>query len=77
MIRNLIMFDEIEDIEKLTGLTHEKLWEVGFDLDDWDCGFMSDAPIDDGWLLNEMEGYCVGSNHVEYDGKHWYTVHHA
>ena len=40
---NIIMFDDTEDILKLTGLkTHSELWDAGFNLDDWDAGFCSD-----------------------------------
>ena len=37
-----------------------------------------DAKYDDvHWLFNRMDSYCVGFNHVEYKGKHYYTVHHS
>lgn len=71
----------------------EALWDAGFDLDDWDVCFVSDVPLtltmcdNDGawedpnddawWLVSRMETYCVGYDHVEYDGKHYYIVHHA
>lgn len=29
------------------------------------------------WLVNQMDGYCCGYNEVEYNGKWYYTVHHA
>ena len=29
------------------------------------------------WLVRQMENYCVGYNEVEYNGKWYYTVHHA
>ena len=69
------------------------LWEAGFNLDDWDVCFESDTRLvkeytdDDGtyyepiaeawWLVNRMDSYCVGYNEVEYNGKWYYTVHHA
>lgn len=35
-------------------------------------------PKDDAyWLVRQMENYCVGYNEVEYNGKWYYTVHHA
>lgn len=91
---NLVMFDTEKDLMKLTGLSHDGLWDAGFDLDDWDVGFMSEKPLtrqckdSDGemyytavsgadWLVMRMESYCVGYNHVEYKGRHYYTVHHA
>ena len=69
------------------------LWEVGFDLDGWDVCFESDTrlvkeytdgdetycePIAEAWwLVNRMDGYCCGYDEVEYNGKWYYTVHHA
>ena len=37
-----------------------------------------DEPVDEAWwLVNQMDGYCCGYNEVEYNGKWYYTVHHA
>jgi len=91
--------DNIEDIRQWTGLPSdnydEALWNVGFDLDDWDICIESDTrlvrevnaetgerlllePIDEAWwLVNQMDNYCCGYNEVEYNGKWYYTVHHA
>ena len=113
---NIIMFDTEEDLLKLTGIDDErKLWDLGFNLDDWDAGFCCDKPLDHvydtadseeieeeyeydsdsyahdavfedehrvpndnaWWLVRRMEDYCVGYHHVEYNGKHYYTVHHS
>ena len=107
---NLIMTGKEEDLEKLTGLDREGLWNAGFNLDDWDVCFISDIPLhsealreqvrsdwtgedweeetydlecdyeyydDVHWLFWQMDSYCVGFNHVEYNGKHYYTVHHS
>lgn len=93
----LRMTDNREDIRKWTGLSGENhdeaLWEVGFDLDDWDVCFESDTrlfeehgdgegkwlePTDEAWwLANQMNNYCCGVNEVEYNGKWYYTVHHS
>ena len=36
------------------------------------------VPTDDAhWLIEQMENYCVGYRHIEYDGKHYYLVYHA
>lgn len=69
------------------------LWDAGFDLDDWDICIESDTrlireveedgerwvvPVDEAWwLVTQMEAYCCGYNEVEYNGKWYYTVHHA
>lgn len=42
---NLIMFSSERELSKLTGLDHDGLWKAGFDLDDWDVGFMSEEPL--------------------------------
>lgn len=87
---NLRITDNREDIRKWTGLPSdnydEALWEAGFDLDDWDMCIESDVRLVDDygnsqteawWLVNQMDGYCCGYNEVEYNGKWYYTVHHA
>ena len=71
----------------------EALWDAGFNLDDWDVCFVSDIPltrevkegedcweipIDEAWwLLMRMQNYCVGYEHVEYGGKHYYIAYHS
>ena len=82
--------DNREDIRQWTGLPSdnydEALWDAGFDLDDWDICIESDVRLVDDWgnsqtdawwLVNQMDGYCCGYNEVEYNGKWYYTVHHA
>lgn len=52
----------------------ERLLEIveGDDGDKWE------EPVSEAWwLVMQMEGYCVGYNEVEYNGKWYYTVHHA
>ena len=87
---NLRITDNREDIRKWTGLQSdnydEALWDAGFDLDDWDMCIESDVRLVDDygnsqtdawWLVNQMDAYCCGYNEVEYNGKWYYTVHHA
>lgn len=106
---NLIMTGNEKDLEELTGLDRNGLWDAGFNLDDWDVCFVLDEPLhsranvyhhenrygeaweeksyeldfddpkydDAHWLYWRMDNYCVGFNHVEYNGKHYYTVHHS
>lgn len=83
--------DNIEDIRQWTGLPSdnfdEALWNVGFDLDDWDMCIESDVRLVDDygdtymteawWLASQIANYCCGCNEVEYNGKWYYTVHHA
>ena len=87
---NLRITDNREDIRRWTGLPSDNydkaLWDVGFNLDDWDMCIESDVRLVDDygnsqtdawWLVNQMENYCCGYNEVEYNGKWYYTVHHA
>ena len=85
---NLKMLTSLEDLMKITRCSRDKLWEVGFNLDDWDVCFVSDEPMDDGegwceyrkeayWLMIQMDNYCCGYEHIEYDGKHYYMVYHS
>ena len=90
---DLKMFSSEKELSILTGLDHEELWDAGFNLDDWDVGFQSDieltriehdrhdtwtTPIDVAWwLVNRMDNYCVGYEHNEYKGKHYYMVYHS
>lgn len=90
----LKMLTTEDDLQKVTGLTHDELWEQDFDLDDWDVCFVSDIPLTDTdrdeddycweepiedahWLIYRMENYCVGYEHTEYNGKHYYMVYHS
>lgn len=89
----LNMLTSREDLRKITGLPSdnydEALWDAGFNLDDWDVCFVSDVPLtqlEDGyeepvdeawWLVSRMENWCVGYDHVEYGGKHFYITHHS
>ena len=90
---NLKMLTLLEDLMKITRCSRDKLWEVGFNLDDWDVCFVSDVPLtrtmcdsegvwedpldEAWWLVLNMENWCVGYVHVEYAGKHYYMVYHS
>ena len=50
MIRNLTFFETTKEIEELTGLSHDQLWEHGFNLDDMDWGFAIDG---EDWFIKE------------------------
>ena len=89
-MRNTVtFFDTREDLRELTGLPGDDydkaLWNAGFDLDDWDWGFVSDTPWSEDWdgpyyqcwLMSRMVEYCVGYDHTEYNGRHYYILHHS
>ena len=80
MIGKCIVFETEEDLLKLTGLYDRKdLWEVGFDLDDWDIGFCSkiELPEQYWWLEGTMSGYCCGYQVTLYEGYYYYMVYHS
>ena len=77
---NIVMYTKPEELEQLTGLSHDELWDAGFNLDDWDVGFQCDKPLDSPdywWLMSQLDNYCVGPSHVEYKGKYYYHAHHS
>lgn len=79
-ILNLEMFKNEKELSQLTGLNHEELWDEGFDLDDWDVGFLSPKKLTDSnawWLLRVMDNYCCGYKITEYDDKYYYLVYHS
>ena len=88
-MQKVIFFNTREELAELTGLSMDnhcdEMWEVGFNLDDWDFGFQTETewtvewsdehPYYEWWMLMRMEGHCVGYEHVEYGGKHYYMVY--
>ena len=91
MMKTITFFHTREELRKLTGLPeddHDKaLWDVGFNLDDWDWGFVCDEeftedwsdkhPEYEYWMLTRMDHTCVGYEHVEYGGRHYYMQYHS
>lgn len=83
----VVFFHTLEQLKAMTGLDHRELWEAGFNLDDWDWGFVADRKWENGlgdimpdyewWLLMKMENHCVGYEHVEYKGRHYYMQYHS
>ena len=82
-MKTVTFFSKESELSELTGLNHEQLWNAGFDLDDWDFGFVSDTEFNledtsfEFFMISNMESYCVGYRHVEYNGKHYYMAYHA
>ena len=82
-MKTVTFFSNESELSELTGLNHEQLWDAEFNLDDWDFGFVSDTEFDmwnsnyEFFMLSRMENYCVGYEHVEYNGKHYYMVYHS
>lgn len=92
-MKTVTFFETREELRELTGLPGDNydaaLWDAGFDLDDWDFGFVSDTEwIDrwgwgeggsymEWWLLQRMEDHCVGYQHYEFNGRHYYIAYHS
>ena len=82
-MKTITFFSNESELSELTGLNHEQLWDAGFDLDDWDFGFVSDTEFNwydtsyEFFMISKMESYCVGYRYVEYNGKHYYMVYHS
>lgn len=92
-MKTVTFFETREELRELTGLPGDNhdaaLWDAGFDLDDWDFGFVSDTEWSDSWgwgdgssymewwLLQRMEDHCVGYQHNEYNGRHYYIAYHS
>lgn len=80
MLVKMIGFTTEKELQKLTGLNHEQLWDNDFDLDDWDFGFETDKPLDKfglGWLATKLDTYCCCCRHTEYNGSHYYMAYHS
>ena len=92
-MKTVTFFETREELRELTGLPADDhdaaLWDAGFDLDDWDFGFVSDTEwSESGWfdgsasyyeyfLLDRMANYCVGYKHTKYNGRHYYMMYHS
>lgn len=91
-MKTVTFFETREELRELTGLPGDDhdaaLWDAGFDLDDWDFGFVSDTEWRDSWicsngsymeywLLSRMENHCVGYQHTEHNGRHYYIAYHS
>jgi hypothetical protein len=59
-MNTITFFSTREELRQLTGLPddnyNEALWNVGFDLDDWDFGFVSDEPFHEMVESEDYEG---------------------
>lgn len=87
-MKTVTFFNTVEELKQLTGITvYNDLWDAGFDMDDWDFGFVSDTewtddwsgehPYYEYWLLQRMDNWCVGYKHTEYGGRYYYMLYHS
>lgn len=88
MLKTVTFFGTEKELSLLTGLDHDGLWNAGFDLDDWDWGFVCTEPFDGDrywhsdrqyqyWMLDRMDSYCVGYKHTVHQGLHYYMLYHS
>lgn len=78
-------FDNERQLQAMTGLDHNGLWDAGFDLDDWDYGFVTVEEWPDpermlGANVPEYQWHIMNLcelRHVEYQGRHYYMRYHA
>lgn len=76
----LIYFESEEELQALTGLNHNELWNANFDLDDWDYGFAIDTRIEMSWKLDYIldvldRNYCKRT--VVYNGMRYVMYYHS
>lgn len=77
---DITLFNTEKELSELTGLDHKELWDAGFNLDDWDWGFRTDAgrqSFAEQRILDLMDGYCCGFEEVFYNGYYYYIQYHA
>ena len=76
-------FNTEEELTKLTGWSHDQLWENGFNLDDWDWGIAIDTIHakefeENQWLiLSAMSNYCCGYEKVRTPLRTYYLLYHS
>lgn len=87
----LTWFESEADLQELTGLNHDELWDAGFDLDDWDFGFVTDKKLGEDvynfldfdcgyfYLIKALskESFSFSTKYTEYNGKHYYMSYHS
>ena len=82
-------FHTEEQLSALTGLSHDALWEAGFDLDDWDYGFVTVEEWPDTenlwdakcpyyrWSIASMLENTCRIEHYKWHGRHYHMRYHA
>ena len=63
MKTNIVFFEDAKDLESLTGLSYDELWDKGFDLDDMDWGFVSD----ENYITETEDEFGDISMEIKYD----------
>lgn len=73
MIKDLTFFEDAKELEELTGLSHEELWDNGFNLDDMDWGFVVEG---DDWFVKKEYHWAEDTRrkYNEYGKDSWYLT---
>jgi hypothetical protein len=88
-MKTITFFDTLDELRELTEEPDtKKLWSIGFNLDDWDFGFVCDeewvseriwfcaTPYYEWWLARQMDFYGFGFRHTKHNGRHYYLIYH-
>ena len=72
-------FTELEELEYLTGLSTDELWDIGVVLDDYTCFFQTNEKIDftKYWWLELQFDRMFEWQVYEINGKYYYIIYHA
>lgn len=66
------VFETREELCRITGLSEDELWAVGFNLDDWDIGFCCNQKLHREPTEEEIaDGDCYEDQLVFGDKAHW------
>lgn len=65
----MVWFNDDKVLEKITGLTHEGIWDSGVSLDDWDYGFIIEGRyrniIENDFDLQKILQGCCDNKWIE------------
>ena len=71
-------FETLDELQSLTGLTREQLWDAGFNLDDWDFGIRCNKILHEVPSKSDIEAgeYHEDELIVDYDREGYWLMQH-
>lgn len=72
----ITVFETVDELCEITGLSEDELWAHGFDLDDWDIGFCCNQKLHRSPTKEEIEDEDLGYSEYSLvfgDKAHWLT----
>lgn len=70
----ITVFETVDELSEITGLSSDELWAAGFNLDDWDIGFCCNQKLHRKPTKPEMDEYDMSENEMVFTDKaHWLT----